>query len=134
MSASITAQQSYQTNPTPKLFSSLINNHSDQCLEAPSLANNDYLSDEEGGEEEEEKMVVTGDLGAGSVMGVYNAAIAAPQIVAALGSSGILWVLGRWGFDDGEAVGWVIRIWGLAGLVAAWLAAGIEKENDDNRE
>jgi len=95
------------------------------------MAYNGYLSDEEE-EDEEEKMVMSGDLRAGSVMGVYNVAIAAPQIVAALGSSGILWVLGWWGFDDGEAVGWVIRIWGLAGLVAAWLAAGIENESNDN--
>lgn len=74
---------------------------------------------------EEEVLVVAGDLRAGAVMGVFNLAIAAPQIVAALGSSIIFGVL-RWcEFDETEVVGFVIRIWGLASLGAAWLAAGI---------
>jgi hypothetical protein len=113
--------------PTANPFYSLSNNHS-----VPSPTYNDYPSDDEGEEKEEEILVGAGELRAGAVMGVYNIAIAAPQIVAALGSSGIFWVLGKWGFDDGEAAGWVIRLWGLAGFVTAWLAAGIEEECDDN--
>ena len=66
------------------------------------------------------------ELQAGTIMGVHNMAIATPQIVAAVGSSGLFWILGRWGIIDGEATGWVLRVGGLAGFVAAWLAAGIE--------
>lgn len=73
----------------------------------------------------EEVLVVACELRAGAVMGVFNLAIAAPQIVAALGSSIIFGVLRRWEFDETEAVGFVIRIWGLASLGAAWLAARI---------
>lgn len=66
------------------------------------------------------------DLQAGTIMGVHNMAIATPQIVAAIGSSALFWALGRWGVVNGEATGWVLRAGGLAGFVAAWLAAGIQ--------
>ncbi len=68
----------------------------------------------------------TFDLQAGTIMGVHNMAIATPQIVAAIGSSALFWALGRWGVVYGEATGWVLRAGGLAGFVAAWLAAGIQ--------
>jgi solute carrier family 45 protein 1/2/4 len=58
-------------------------------------------------------------------MGIYNISIAAPQVVAAIGSGGLFWILGRLGVDDREAVGWVIRLGGLSSLAAAWLALGI---------
>lgn len=74
---------------------------------------------------EEAVLTATADLRAGAVMGVYNMAIATPQIVAALGSAMIFGILRWWVPDETEVVGWVIRIWGLASLVAAWLATGI---------
>jgi solute carrier family 45 protein 1/2/4 len=67
-------------------------------------------------------------LHAGAVMGIYNVSIATPQIIAAIGSSCLFWILGRLGIDDGEAVGWIIRLGGLSSLAAAWLALGIEEE------
>ncbi len=67
-------------------------------------------------------------LQAGTIMGVHNMAIATPQIVAAVGSSALFWVLGRWGVVDGEAIGWVLRVGGLASFVAAWLSVGIEEQ------
>lgn len=69
-------------------------------------------------------------LEAGAIMGVHNMSIAAPQIIAAVGGSALFWVLGRWGIIDGEAIGWVLRVGGLAGFAAAWLAAGIEKNQE----
>lgn len=83
------------------------------------------ISDDDIERGEDEALVVAGGLRAGAVMGIFNLAIAAPQIVAALGSSIIFGVLRWWELDETEAVGFVIRIWGLASLGAAWLAAGI---------
>jgi solute carrier family 45, member 1/2/4 len=55
-------------------------------------------------------------------MGVHNAAISIPQILAALGSSFIFWLCegSRSGEDDG--IGWVLRTSGVAALVAAYFA------------
>ena len=70
------------------------------------------------------------ELRVGAVMGIYNFSIAAPQILAAIGSSCLFWILGRLGMDNGEAVGWVIGLGGLSSLAAAWLTLGIEGEED----
>jgi solute carrier family 45, member 1/2/4 len=128
ISVSIAAQQLKQTTSSRQSFYSRINTLSDEGDGARTPTYNDHPSDEEVANGKEEILGVTGDLQAGAAMGIYNIAIAAPQIVAALGGSGIFWFL-RWcGFDDTDVVGWVIRIGGLAGLVAAWLAAGIKTE------
>lgn len=59
----------------------------------------------------------------GAMMGVHNAAISAPQILAALGSSFIFWfVEGKKFREDGHGIAWILRISGMAALVAAWLA------------
>ena len=64
-------------------------------------------------------------LQAGTVMGLHNMAIATPQIIAAVASSGLFWVLARTGVPHGDAVGWVVRSGGFAGLVAAWLSLSV---------
>lgn len=56
----------------------------------------------------------------GAMMGVHNAAVSVPQIMAAMASSFIFWLTGRFGVHD--AVGWVLRFSGIAGAVAAWFA------------
>ncbi|KAK5991621.1 General alpha-glucoside permease-like protein [Cladobotryum mycophilum] len=58
----------------------------------------------------------------GIVVGLHNAAIAAPQIVAAIGCSLLFWM-----FDgaSGDSVGWVIRVSALPTLTAAWLAKNV---------
>lgn len=61
------------------------------------------------------------ELRAGVVMGIYNVSIATPQILAAIGCSCMFWILGRSGLNDGEAVGWVIRLGGVSSLAATWL-------------
>lgn len=134
ISAAITTQQSYRMMPE--------RNHS--LIERPGATDTDYQrsyqADEEEEDVEEGGLVETGGLRAGAVMGVYNIAIAAPQIVAALGSSGIFWGLGRRELENNEIVGWAIRAWGFTGFIAAWLAAGIENkpgddgDDDDYRE
>lgn len=63
---------------------------------------------------------------AGAILGVYNISIAAPQIVAAIGSSAMFWLLGFWGVVDEDAIGWVIRTGSVTTSIAAFLAAGIE--------
>ena len=120
----------------PKPFYSLNDRScSDRRLEVPTATYNDYDSDEEKGKEEEDPVVImSGGLHAGAVMGVYNVAIATPQIVAAVGSSVLFWLLGRWGLDEGEVVGWVISIGGLSGFVAAWLALGIDSSRPPSAE
>lgn len=59
---------------------------------------------------------------AGTILGLLNMAIAVPQIVAAVGSSALFWLLGRWGIVGGEAVGWVLRMGGVTMGVATVLA------------
>lgn len=58
----------------------------------------------------------------GAIMGVHNAAISVPQILAALVSSFIFWLFEghRSGEDDG--IVWVLRTSGVAALVAAYFA------------
>ena len=58
----------------------------------------------------------------GAIMGIHNAAISIPQIVAALGSSFtfLLFEGNRSGEDDGIA--WVLRTSGVPALVAAYFA------------
>ncbi|KAF2404541.1 MFS general substrate transporter [Trichodelitschia bisporula] len=62
---------------------------------------------------------------AGAIMGLHNCAISAPQILAALVSGAIFWAAPKVGSADG--IGWVLRGAGGAGLVAAWLAWGMDE-------
>ena len=61
-------------------------------------------------------------LQAGTIMGLYNMAIALPQIIAALHGSLVFWALGEVGVVGTEAMGWVIRLGCLGSIFAAWLA------------
>jgi solute carrier family 45, member 1/2/4 len=71
---------------------------------------------------------------AGAVLGLYNAAIAAPQIVAGLWSSGMFWLLGKWDIGTQQAVSYMIRSSALVGIVSAWYAFKIEAEQKDALE
>lgn len=57
---------------------------------------------------------------AGAIMGLHNSAISAPQILAALASGIILWLVPR------DGLGWVMRFGGCSTLVAAWFASKME--------
>ncbi|RFU28971.1 hypothetical protein B7463_g7361, partial [Scytalidium lignicola] len=57
----------------------------------------------------------------GTVMGIYNTAIAAPQVLAALGSAIIFGILNVIGITD--QMRWVLGTAGLPAFVAAWLAS-----------
>ncbi|QSZ37698.1 hypothetical protein DSL72_008797 [Monilinia vaccinii-corymbosi] len=61
-------------------------------------------------------------LQAGTIMGLYNIAIALPQIIAAIQGSLVFWVLEEVGVVGTEAMGWVIRLGCLGSICAAWLA------------
>lgn len=65
-------------------------------------------------------------LQAGTIIGLHNNAIATPQMIAAVLCSFLFWILNKWDISGGQAVGWVIRIVGCSGFVAAWLAVGVE--------
>lgn len=62
---------------------------------------------------------------AGIVLGLHNAAIAGPQIVAAAGCSLIFWMLEG---SSKDSVGWTLRAGGLAALGAAIVAGGVQDE------
>jgi solute carrier family 45 protein 1/2/4 len=130
INASLAAKQSYRIDGTPKPSDGLLNDYSEPTQDASSPSDGDFPSNRNWAAEEEDLVVVPGGLEAGAVMGVYNAAIAAPQLFAAMGSSGMFWILTKTGWEDNEAVGWVIRIGGLAGLVAAWLTLGLERDEE----
>jgi solute carrier family 45 protein 1/2/4 len=58
----------------------------------------------------------------GTIMGVHNAAISVPQILAALGSSAIFHLLEGNRFVEDDGIAWVLRTSGMAALVAAYFA------------
>ncbi|KAF2150507.1 hypothetical protein K461DRAFT_177495 [Myriangium duriaei CBS 260.36] len=91
-----------------------------QCPSTPLLMNSFPRSSKEPPAERSEMQT-------GIVMGLYNLSTATPQIIAALGSSFMFWVSGKYDLDDTETVGWVIRAFALSGFVAAYLASRIVK-------
>lgn len=56
----------------------------------------------------------------GRTMGLHNAAMSVPQIIAALISTAIFWTAQK--LNDEGAIVWVIGWTGIPGAVAAWLA------------
>ena len=64
------------------------------------------------------------DVQAGSVMGLYNVATSAPQIISAIACSGIFRLARLAGSDYGT--GWVLRAGGCASLVAAYLTSRLD--------
>jgi solute carrier family 45 protein 1/2/4 len=64
----------------------------------------------------------------GTILGVHNAAIALPQILANVGASLIFWVMGS------EGVTWVVACGGFAALVAAWMTVGVLDSRGELRE
>ncbi len=76
---------------------------------------------------------------AGIVLGLHNVAISAPQIIATLGSSAIFRLLQKpRGSTGDDSVGWVLRIGGLAALIAAYMTTRVDEErkryDDDHDE
>ena len=69
---------------------------------------------------------------AGVVLGLHNVAISAPQIIATVAASLIfrLRQLDR-GVAGDDSVVWVLRVGGLAALVAAWMTLRIGEESRD---
>ncbi len=69
---------------------------------------------------------------AGMILGLHNVAISTPQILATLISSVVFRALQKErGVPGDSSVGWVLRIGGMAALVAAWWGRGLsEKEGD----
>ncbi|KAI9791988.1 MAG: hypothetical protein M1816_003257 [Peltula sp. TS41687] len=66
---------------------------------------------------------------AGIILGLHNVSIAAPQVIATLGSSVIFrWLQKPRGTPDDDSVGWVLRIAALASLVAAWRTGYLSDE------
>lgn len=57
---------------------------------------------------------------AGVIMGLHNSAISAPQIIAALASGVIFWLVPR------DGLGWVMRFGGCSTLAAAWFASKMD--------
>jgi len=78
---------------------------------------------------------------AGVVLGIHNVAIAAPQVIATLGSSIIFRALQKpRGTAGDDSVAWVLRIGGLFALGAAFMTKFVgegeqdEEEEDDDEE
>ncbi len=60
----------------------------------------------------------------GSILGLHNVAISAPQVPAALASSGIFWIARFLGSQDGGV--WVLRAGAGVSIFAAYLASKLE--------
>ena len=72
---------------------------------------------------------------AGVVLGLHNVAVSAPQIVSTLISSLIFKIAQRdRGVAGDESVAWVLRLGGLASLVAAYMTSRIKEERDLTEE
>nr|POE78439.1 general alpha-glucoside permease [Quercus suber] len=66
---------------------------------------------------------------AGTVLGIHNVAIAAPQVIATLVSSGIFKALQKSRGTPGDnSVAWVLRFGGCAALFAAWWCRKISEQ------
>lgn len=61
-------------------------------------------------------------LTTGVALGISNVAIAGPQIIAIIISSGIFYILDIGQMDNTLAIGWLIRGWGISHLAAAFWA------------
>jgi solute carrier family 45 protein 1/2/4 len=57
---------------------------------------------------------------AGTIMGLHNVAISAPQILAAFVCGTIFWGFPKIGISD--SIGWVLRFGSVGGFIASWLA------------
>lgn len=70
---------------------------------------------------------------AGVVLGIHNVAVAAPQVVATVVSSGIFWMLQgeRGSGNRDDSVGWVLRFGGVAAVGAAWLTMRVREEGEE---
>lgn len=73
---------------------------------------------------DEEPLPTSRDVQAGAIMGLHNVAISAPQIIAALVSSGIFGLAKLMDSQNGTA--WVLRGGGCAALGAAYLTSRFE--------
>lgn len=58
----------------------------------------------------------------GTMLGVHNAAISVPQILAALGSGFIFWCFDGNGSRGDNGIAWVLRAGGIAAIFAAYFA------------
>lgn len=68
---------------------------------------------------------------AGVILGLHNVAIAAPQIIATLMSSAIFKALQKpRGQVGDDSVGWVLRVGGVAAVVAAYMTTRITEEGE----
>lgn len=69
---------------------------------------------------------------AGVVLGIHNVAIAAPQVIATLGSSIIFRMLQKpRGTPGDDSVAWVLRCGGICALIAAWLTRYVHEDKED---
>jgi solute carrier family 45, member 1/2/4 len=65
---------------------------------------------------------------AGMILGLHNTAISTPQILATLISSVVFRALQKErGVPGDQSVAWVLRMGGVAGLVAAWWGRGLDE-------
>ncbi|KAG8169963.1 hypothetical protein KVR01_000708 [Diaporthe batatas] len=76
-----------------------------------------------------EKFTANYEIQPGIVMGIHNMSIAAPQLIAALGSSAIFFLLGTDGQsgDESRSTAWVLRAGGLAAIAAIWMTLKLRK-------
>lgn len=67
---------------------------------------------------------------AGIILGLHNVAISAPQLVATLLSSAVFKATQKpRGTPGDDSVGWVLRLSGIAALVAAYLTSRLSEQN-----
>ncbi|KKY25293.1 putative sucrose transporter [Phaeomoniella chlamydospora] len=70
---------------------------------------------------------------AGIILGLHNCSISAPQIVATLISSAVFRALQKpRGTPGDDSVGWVLRLAGVAALVAAYMTSRLDDRKDDD--
>lgn len=78
-----------------------------------------------------EKYTPDYEIQPGIVMGIHNMSIAAPQLIAAVGSSAIFFLLGTDGRsgDESRSTAWVLRAGGLAALAAIWMTLKLRQSS-----
>lgn len=69
-------------------------------------------------------------LPAGTILGLHNTVMCVPQIMISLGSS-LFWKLDGDAQRRPESIAWVLRIGGVAALLAAWFTSNIKESEVD---
>ncbi|KAL9108913.1 MAG: hypothetical protein Q9227_006309 [Pyrenula ochraceoflavens] len=128
-SVASSSQQSRSTSPTPQRNNNALSKQTQHSPEMPSLDSDSIPPDSHPAAKSSEAEEEDHHDQAGIILGLHNVAVSSPQILATLISSAVFRSLQKPRGTAGDAsLGWVLRIGGLAALLAAWRTMRLEEK------